>query len=553
MSSINFQGDRRQKDFYRIFFDVSPDIIIVVDKTTNLIKDVNQKAIELFKFSYGEFIDKNFSELNLVLADTDTFNHGVYNFNPDSIYYYYVNTPLKLTQKNINFEQESLIIYTIKNLTETFYKHQLIKELKVSELRYKAIVDNQLEFLYRCDVNLNVIFINKSFCTHLGNFCKNIIGSKLFSDDDTEHSKLIKDAISNISFESQFAHYDYKVIELNKEIKYIHWSIHAIFNEQKEIIEYQGVGFDITERKNLENELIASRDRYIGILDNLHDGFYETDVDGRITFASRSALEILGYTSFQEVNKLYIRDHFVDPTIREQMLIRLINAGDKISEQEMQAYTKNHQEKTLSVNSQLTYDDNHTIVGTKGTFRDITLQKQNMNELIRIYHMVEESQNALVLMIPDGTIVYTNKKFREISGLNSNDSVIDKKIKQYICFDSPETCGSILEKVCSTEKWIGPAYAFCFSKEHRRVPIDVVFSKIKNGGGKYYIVASYYDVSDYKELEEKIKIQSNLYEELLVDMRELVEQMDEVNLVSSKKISLLEEAFVKSIKDIASV
>jgi len=74
-----------------------------------------------------------------------------------------------------------------------------------------------------------------------------------------------------------------------------------------------------------------------------------------------------------------------------------------------------------------------------------------------------------------------------------------------------------------------------------------MFSKIQNGGGKHYIVASYYDVSEYRKLEEKIKEQSRLYEELTKAMHELVIQMNSVNTKSYEKISHLEEAFKKSV------
>jgi len=79
-----------------------------------------------------------------------------------------------------------------------------------------------------------------------------------------------------------------------------------------------------------------------------------------------------------------------------------------------------------------------------------------------------------------------------------------------------------------------------------------MFSKIANGNGKFYIVASYYDASQYRQLEEKIKEQSRMYEELSQIMQELVDEMSEVNKKSFAKIMKLEEAFQHSVNEFVS-
>jgi len=110
----------------------------------------------------------------------------------------------------------------------------------------------------------------------------------------------------------------------------------------------------------------------------------------------------------------------------------------------------------------------------------------------------------------------------------------------------------VFETVDITNKWLGSAYASCACADVDRVPIDVMFSKIANGNGKFYIVASYYDASQYRQLEEKIKEQSRMYEELSQIMQELVDEMSEVNKKSFAKIMKLEEAFQHSVNEFVS-
>jgi len=306
----------------------------------------------------------------------------------------------------------------------------------------------------------------------------------------------------------------------------------------------------------LEEKVLKSRNRYRAILDNLQEGFYQTDREGKIIFVSQSALEIFGFTHRLEVLGTPIKNYFVNPDERDVIVNRVRDMGGKMFDYEVEVLNRNKEKLTISLNVQIIFDENNNFNGTQGTFRDITEFKRRMNEIIKLYHLVEESQNALVLMEMDGTIIYANKAALAVTHspewVTIQNHVIGRKIKSFISFDPPTTFQDVFETVGTTNKWLGPAYANCACAGVSRVPIDVMFSKIANGGGKFYIVASYYDVSEYRRLEEKIKEQSRMYEELSQIMQELVDEMTEVNKNHLQKMLKLEEAFQHSVNEFVS-
>jgi PAS domain S-box-containing protein len=262
---------------------------------------------------------------------------------------------------------------------------------------------------------------------------------------------------------------------------------------------------------------------------------------------------MLGYIDRNEIIGNPIRNHFLDPDSRDVLVSRLKLAGGKLYDQEVEILNKNGEVILISLNIQIVLDENREFNGTQGTFRDITEFKRRMNEIIKLYHIVEGSQNALVLMELDGTIIYANNASltvaRSPEWVTIEEYALGKKVKNFISFDDPINFTYVCETISKTGKWFGSAYAFCACNNKERIPIDVMFSKIQNGGGKHYIVASYYDVSEYRKLEEKIREQSRLYEELTEAMQDLVEQMNFTNAKSSEKINKLEEAFRKSVNN----
>jgi PAS domain S-box-containing protein len=260
---------------------------------------------------------------------------------------------------------------------------------------------------------------------------------------------------------------------------------------------------------------------------------------------------MLGYVNRDEILGQPIKNYFLEPDTRDSLVSRLKHAGGKLYDQEVEILNKSGEVILISLNIQVILNENGEYNGSQGTFRDITEFKRRMNEIIKLYHIVEGSQNALVLMELDGTIIYANNASlvvaRSPEWVTVEEYALGKKIKNFISFDDPINFTYVCEIINKTGKWFGSAYAFCACNNKERIPIDVMFSKIQNGGGKHYIVASYYDVSEYRKLEEKIKEQSRLYEELTEAMHELVNQMNSVNARSSEKITNLEEAFKKSV------
>src|SRR5208337_767550 len=68
----------------------------------------------------------------------------------------------------------------------------------------------------------------------------------------------------------------------------------SLRNEKGEIIGFRGVGRDITERRQMEEDLRQSEERYRTIINEMEEWYFETDLSGNILFFNDAIARILG-------------------------------------------------------------------------------------------------------------------------------------------------------------------------------------------------------------------------------------------------------------------
>jgi PAS domain S-box-containing protein len=88
-----------------------------------------------------------------------------------------------------------------------------------------------------------------------------------------------------------------------------------------------GVSRDITERKQYEQSLHASEQRYRQLFERNLAGVYRVTLDGRLLDCNDACWRIFGYTSASEMLEHRASDFYPDPRAREEFLSRLKEHG----------------------------------------------------------------------------------------------------------------------------------------------------------------------------------------------------------------------------------
>ncbi len=179
---------------------------------------------------------------------------------------------------------------------------------------------------------------------------------------------------------------------------------------------------DISETKAAEEALIKSEERYRSILENMTDGFYRVDFEGRVIMASKSGPEALGY-SVDDLIGTSLTGLYVEENGREKFLVALEEGGGKITGHEAKLRHRDGHEVWVSSSAHYVRDTDGKIVGIEGTMRDITGRKRAEEALRESERKAAEAQDLLMDAIessPDGIAIYDtddrlvvfNDKFR---------------------------------------------------------------------------------------------------------------------------------------------
>jgi PAS domain S-box-containing protein len=143
-------------------------------------------------------------------------------------------------------------------------------ELRESETRYRAIVEDQTELICRFTPEYVLTFVNENYCRLFNAEPGELLGRSFMPMISKEDQELVKSQIKSLSSDNPVLTHDQRTLLPNGEVIWQQWTNRIIFDETGRISEYQAVGRDITKRKEAEEELERSN-RELGVLNEINN------------------------------------------------------------------------------------------------------------------------------------------------------------------------------------------------------------------------------------------------------------------------------------------
>lgn len=133
---------------------------------------------------------------------------------------------------------------------------RLQDDLAASEARYRAIVEDQTEFICRYTPDLTVTFANRAYCRFLHKKHYEVYGKTLdmlgVPELDVQN---IRALIASLTPAAPTCISEYGITDGAGEMRWVQWTYRGFFDSRDRLVEVQSVGRDITRQKQLEKDL----------------------------------------------------------------------------------------------------------------------------------------------------------------------------------------------------------------------------------------------------------------------------------------------------------
>jgi len=187
---------------------------------------------------------------------------------------------------------------------------------------------------------------------------------------------------------------EFRIVTRQQEIRWVSEKSQCNAGPSEGELILRGAVTDITERKQAEERLRESEERFRNIAEMLPEVVFELDLSGKLRFANRKAFEIFGYTEEAFARGLNAFEMVVpeERTLaRERILQRL--AGEEVGAKEYTALRKDGSTFPVLLNA-IPIIKGLKPVGLLGIMTDITERKSNEMALLAATQAAEAASQT---------------------------------------------------------------------------------------------------------------------------------------------------------------
>jgi len=294
---------------------------------------------------------------------------------------------------------------------ETQYKAELDRQALAKRYAYLAKYANDIIILY--DSELRIVEANERAVTSYGYTPDELLQLTAWDLRPPETKATLDKELERVREQQSLV---FETVQQRKDGTTfpVEVSVGALEVEGKEY--YQSIIRDITERKQAEERLRRSEERFRDLFDNAPVGYHEFGAEGRITHVNRTELEMLGYRLEEMIGQPVWKFNVEGEKIRETILAKL--SGKLPPQRAFERVLRRKEGTTVQVliEDRLLHDEKGRIKGIRATIQDITERKKIEEEREKL---IRELQEALAKVKTLGgllPICASCKKIRDDKG-----------------------------------------------------------------------------------------------------------------------------------------
>jgi PAS domain S-box-containing protein len=278
-------------------------------------------------------------------------------------------------------------------LNEINERGQAEKMLRVSRLKYQALLENTSDWVWEVDETGKYMYVSPQIHDLLGYDPQEIIGKTPFELMPKDEKERVAAIFYNIISEQRpFANLENKNLHKNGHLVILETSGVPFFDENGSFSGYRGIDRDITERKQAEEALRTSEEKFRLVVENANDAIFIVQ-DGIIKFPNHKTMELSGYTEKELTSVPFSHfPHADDKDIVMDMHRKRLQGQDVPAAYSFRIITKSGETIWVEASAVLvTWEGSPAALSF---LRDITFQKKLEAQLLQAQKMEAVGQLA---------------------------------------------------------------------------------------------------------------------------------------------------------------
>lgn len=361
--------------------------------------------------------------------------------------------------------------------------------LRRSEARYRAIVEDQTEFIVRWLPDGTRTFVSRAYAEYYRQSVDELIGANFFPGLDAADRERIRKKIHTLTPERPAATDEHRVTRSDGSVGWHQWTDRGIFDDDGRLLEVQSVGRDVTERRRAESLMRESERRYRSLFADSRDAVYVTTHEGAFVEVNDAMLQLFGYDR-HELTRISATDLYVDRGRRAEFQALIAEQGS-VRDFPVRLRHKSGTVLQCLLTSTARLAPDGAIVGYQGVVRDVTEQRRAETALKaseeRYRALVEVSPDAIVVH-SDGVIVFANEAAAELVGAESAEVLLGLPVLEFVAAEDRDHAVRRIRQLLETHAPAAPADETFLRMDGSRVPVEVRARTVQFEGAEAVLV-----------------------------------------------------------------
>jgi PAS domain S-box-containing protein len=339
------------------------------------------------------------------------------------------NLPIYIRESSWLIKDESGNPLYYEGSFEDISDRKLSEEaLRLSEEKYRKLSEDMPIYISTVLPDGTITYVNKSLALTTGMNAYHLIGLNFFDFISPSDKKLVIEKLQSLTFENPSETHEQQYFTSEGNLVYQQWTNRAFFDNSGNLLYYQAVGIDITERKNAENKLRDNEEKYRSLFELSPFGVL-IHRKGSILFANPSAAKMVNAKSPEELINfplINLVDKDYIPVVQKRIEEIKSKGGEVplIEEILVKLDGTKFFAEVIAKDIMINYETAVMVM-----FNDISERKLAEKALKeseeKFRHLVWDMQVGVLIQGPQAEIILSNPKALELLGL-TEDQLLGK-------------------------------------------------------------------------------------------------------------------------------